>query len=137
MHLFLTTSLGLTFLFGSRRVKTKKRAPEKTFLCDNKEKKRKKRNDERGAVRGKTSTTRNVPSTWRPLAFYRKGRAERGSYIREGKIRRFGDNVMLYYDYMDQDDGTLERALAMLYKQDKENLKVLIKELLKYDAKRR
>jgi hypothetical protein len=38
---------------------------------------------------------------------------------------------------MDQDDGTLERALVVLYTQDKKNLKVLIKELLKYDAKRR
>jgi hypothetical protein len=45
--------------------------------------------------------------------------------------------VRLYDSYMDQDDGTLERALAVLYKKDKENLKVLIKELLKYDAKRR
>jgi hypothetical protein len=47
MHLFLTTSLGLTFLFGSRRVKNEKKgASKKTFLLgvyDNKEKKRKKR----------------------------------------------------------------------------------------------
>jgi hypothetical protein len=58
------------------------------------------------------------------------------TFARE-KIRRFGDNVRLYDRYMDQDDGTLERALAVLYTQDKKNLKVLIKELLKYDAKRR
>ena len=45
--------------------------------------------------------------------------------------------MRLYDRYMDQDDGTLERALAVLYTQDKKNLKVLIKELLKYDAKRR
>jgi len=38
---------------------------------------------------------------------------------------------------MDREDGTLERALAVLYKKDKKNLKVLIKELVKYDAKRR
>jgi hypothetical protein len=47
------------------------------------------------------------------------------------------ENLRLYDRYMNQDDGTLERALAVLYTQDKKNLKVLIKELLKYDAKRR
>jgi hypothetical protein len=58
------------------------------------------------------------------------------TFARE-EIRRFGDNLRLYNSYMDQEDGTLERALAVLYKKDKENLKVLIKGLLKYDAKRR
>ncbi len=118
MHLFLTTSLGLTFLFGSRRVKNEKKGASKKKLffwvsMTTKRKKEKKGNDERGAVRGKTSTTRNVPSTWRPLAFYRKGRAE--LYHSRGKRSVDSENLRLYYRYMYQDDGTLERALAVLY----------------------
>ena len=54
-----------------------------------------------------------------------------------GKKSVDSENLRLYDIYMDQDDGTLERTLAVLYTQDKKNLKVLIKELLKYDAKRR
>jgi hypothetical protein len=57
------------------------------------------------------------------------------SFAREKSVD--SENLRLYDSYMDREDGTLERALAVLYKQDKENLKVLIKGLLKYDAKRR
>jgi hypothetical protein len=58
-------------------------------------------------------------------------------HSRGKKVRRFREHVEFYDSYMNQEDGTLEKALAVLYKQDKESLKVLIKKLLKYDAKRR
>jgi hypothetical protein len=117
MHLFLTTSLGLTFLFGSRRVKTKKRAPGKTFLWVSMTTKRKKEK------KGTMSEGRFAVKQAQRETYHRHGGLSHSTekaapsagltFARE-KIRRFGDNVRLYDSYMDQDDGTLERALAVV-----------------------
>lgn len=44
----------------------------------------------------------------------------------------FKNNTHAPDSYMDQKDGTIQRALAELYKKDKKNLKVLIRGLIRY-----
>jgi hypothetical protein len=48
------------------------------------------------------------------------------------KINEFKNKDKFLSDSMDQEKGTVQRALAALYKKDKKNLKVLIKELIRY-----
>lgn len=52
-------------------------------------------------------------------------------------VRRFRENVQFYDSSMDQEDGAVQRALAVLYKKDKKNLRFLINGLIKYDTEQR
>lgn len=52
-------------------------------------------------------------------------------------IRRFRENVRFYDSSMDQEDGAVQRALAVLYKKDKKNLRFLINGLIEYEAEQR
>jgi hypothetical protein len=106
-------------------------------VYDNKEKKEKKATMSEGRFAVKQAQRETYHRHGGLAHSTEKAAPSAGLTFAREKIRRFGDNVRLYDSYMDQEDGTLERALAVLYKKDRKNLKVLIKGLLKYDAKRR
>ena len=52
-------------------------------------------------------------------------------------VRRFKENVQFYDSSMDQEDGAVQRALAVLYKKDKKNLRFLINGLIEYETEQR
>jgi hypothetical protein len=52
-------------------------------------------------------------------------------------VSRFREHVQFYDSSMHQEDGAVQRALAVLYKKDKKNLRFLIDGLIKYDTEQR
>ena len=66
-----------------------------------------------------------------------KAEPSKGLDFAKYAIKRFNDYTEFYDSSMDKPEGTLQNALAELYKKDKKNLRYLIKGLMKYDATQR